>query len=90
MRVRARYGLRKDVFGKTKRAYETVFDTLNDEETEWNARKATFTASDDVEEWTNPYSKLIGQMHGWVHQMPVIVFNSGKYDLNVIKKIPDK
>ena len=52
---------------------------------------ATFTASDDDdggddEGQTNPYSKQIGQLHGWLHQMPVIGFISGKYDLNVIKQ----
>ena len=33
---------------------------------------------------TNPYKTLIGQLLGWLHQLPVIGFNSGKYDLNVI------
>ena len=35
---------------------------------------------------TNPYKTLIGQLLGWLHQLPVIGFNSGKYDLNVIKQ----
>ena len=35
---------------------------------------------------TNPYKTLIGQLLGWVHQLPVIGFNSGKYDLNVVKQ----
>ena len=35
---------------------------------------------------TKPYKTLIGQMLGWLHQLPVIGFNSGKYDLNVIKQ----
>ena len=35
---------------------------------------------------TNPYKMLIGQLLGWLHQLPVIDFNSGKYDLNVIKQ----
>ena len=34
----------------------------------------------------NPYKTLIGQLLGWLHQLPVIGFNSGKYDLNVIKQ----
>ena len=29
---------------------------------------------------------MIGQLLGWLHQLPVIGFNSGKYDLNVIKQ----
>ena len=36
---------------------------------------------------TNPYKTLIGQLLGWFHQLPVIGFNSGKYDLNVIKQL---
>ena len=36
---------------------------------------------------TNPYKTLIGQLLGWLHQLPVISFNSGKYDLNVIKQL---
>ncbi len=35
---------------------------------------------------TNPYKTLIGQLLGWLHQLPVIGFNSGKYDLNVVKQ----
>ena len=35
---------------------------------------------------TNPYKTLIGQLLGWLHQLPVIGFNSGKYGLNVIKQ----
>ena len=35
---------------------------------------------------TNPYKTLIGQLLGWLHQLPVIGFNSGKYDMNVIKQ----
>ncbi len=30
---------------------------------------------------------MIGQLLGWLHQLPVIGFNSGKYDLNVIKQL---
>ena len=28
----------------------------------------------------------MGQLYGWMHQFPVIGFNSGKYDLNAIKQ----
>ena len=35
---------------------------------------------------TNPYNILIGQLLGWLHQLPVIGFNSRKYDMNVIKQ----
>ena len=36
---------------------------------------------------TSPYKTLIGQLLGWLHQLPVIGFNSRKYDLNVIKQL---
>ena len=41
---------------------------------------------------TNPYKTLIGQLLGWLHQLPVIGFNSVKYGLNVIKQffVPSK
>ena len=35
---------------------------------------------------TNQYKTLIGQLLGWLHQLPVIGLNSGKYDLNVVKQ----
>ena len=28
----------------------------------------------------------MGQLYGWMHQLPVIGFNSGKYDINAIKQ----
>ena len=30
----------------------------------------------------------MGILYGWLHQLPVIGFNSGKYDLNAIKPMP--
>ena len=35
---------------------------------------------------TNPYKTLIGQLLGWLHQLPVIGFNSESMILNVIKQ----
>ena len=34
----------------------------------------------------NHFKTLFGQLFGWLHQLPVIGFNSGKYDINVIKR----
>ena len=45
---------------------------------------------DELEMWEvkiNPYKTLVGQLLGWLHHLPVIGFNSGKYDLNVIKQL---
>ena len=33
----------------------------------------------------NPYETLEKQLQAWLHQLPVIGFNSGHYDLNVVK-----
>ena len=35
---------------------------------------------------TNPFNTLMGQLFGWLQQLPVIGFDSGKYDINVIKR----
>ena len=35
---------------------------------------------------TNPYKTLLGQLYGWLLQLPVIGFNWGKYDLNAMKQ----
>ena len=34
----------------------------------------------------NPYKTLENQLQVWLHQLPVVGFNSGRYDLNAIKK----
>ena len=60
-------------------SYEYVLDEL----------KARIKASDEEEEEeseTNPYEKLVQQLCTWLHQLPAIGFNSGHYDLNVVKK----
>ena len=36
---------------------------------------------------TTPCKTLIGQLLSWLYQLPVIGFNSGKYDMNVIKQL---
>ena len=62
------------------------------DEVEREAPKEAESKQEDDEEVdmvntkTNPYKTLIGQLLGWLHQLPVIGFNSGKYDLNVVKQ----
>ena len=34
----------------------------------------------------NPYETIEKQLQAWLHQLPVLGFNSGRYDLNAIKK----
>ena len=68
--------VRKDVWDEAERKAPREDDSkLEDEE-----------AVEMEESKTNPYNTLIGQLLGWLHQLPVIGFNSGRYDLNVIKQ----
>ena len=56
--------------------------------TNWDEQEETARSATDKEARpaTNPYKTLMGQLYGWMHQLPVIGFNSGKYDLNAIKQ----
>ena len=40
----------------------------------------------DKKKLTNPFKTLMGQLFGWL-QLPVIGFDSEKYDINVIKRL---
>ena len=64
-------------------SYKRVFVELRKRKNEWN--KATLYKSED-EKKNNPYEKHIQQLCSWLRQLPVIGFNSGRYDLNVVKK----
>ena len=78
-------------------SYDNVLNELEVRKEAWDeaereALKEAESKQEDEEEVemeevnTNPYKTLIGQLLGWLHQLPVIVFNSGKCDLNVIKQ----
>ena len=78
-------------------SYDNVLNELEVRKEAWDdaerkAIKEDESKQEDDEEVemeevkTNPYKTLIGQLLGWLHQLPVIGFNSGKYDLNVIKQ----
>ena len=76
-------------------SYDNVLNEIRKEawdEAEREAPKEAESKQEDDEEVdmgntkTNPYKTLIGQLLGWLHQLPVIGFNSGKYDLNVVKQ----
>ena len=78
-------------------SYDNVLNELEVRKEAWDeaerkAFKEDESKQEDDEEAemeavkTNPYKTLIGQLLGWVHQLPVIGFNSGKYDLNVVKQ----
>ena len=81
-------------FESLKPSYESVLNELEVRKDAWDEAERKAPREDDskleeveVEESkTNPYKTLIGQLLGWLHQLPVIGFNSGRYDLNVIKQ----
>ena len=75
-------------------SYDNVLNELEVRKDAWDEAERKAPREDDskledaeeVESKTNPYKTLIGQLLGWLHQLPVIGFNSGRYDLNVIKQ----
>ena len=73
---------------KIKDSYENVLEQLAEELTKWDEREeaARLATDKDSRPATNPYKTLMGQLYGWMRQLPVIGFNSGKYDLNAIKQ----
>ena len=77
-----------DAAYKIKYSYEDVLEQLAEALTNWDEREEAARSAVDKESRpaTNLYKKLMGQLYGWMHQFPVIGFNSGKYDLNAIKQ----
>ena len=73
----AAYDLLKPSYGSVLNELEARKEAWDDAESEANAEENSKT---------NPFNTLAGQLHGWLHQLPVIGFNSGKYDLNMIKR----
>ena len=78
-------------------SYDNVLNELEVRKDAWDEAERKAPKEDDSkpeddeevemeESKTNPYKTLIGQLLGWLHQSPVIGFNSGRYDLNVIKQ----
>ena len=80
-------------FESLKPSYESVHDKLKMLKEEWDSAEEDCGLEEAENEdevagknRTNPFNTLAGQLHGWLHQLPVIGFNSGKYDLNMIKR----
>ena len=66
-------------------SYKDVLDKLKEQASMLD--EVTATAHDDDEngkKTVNPYKTLEKQMQTWLHQLPVLGFNSCKYDLNTI------
>ena len=84
-------------FGMLMPSYDNVLNELEVRKDAWDEAERKAPKEDDSkpeddeevemeESKTNPHKTLIGQLLGWLHQLPVIGFNSGRYDLNVIKQ----
>ena len=88
-------------FDLLKPRYKHVFDQLMELQTSWdkvtsgNSEEVDEEGEEEEEEeeeeglgslLKSPYSILTDQLLVWLHQMPVIGFNSGRYDLNTIKQ----
>ena len=69
-------------YDSLKPSYGSVLNELEARKEAWDDAESEANAEDK----TNPFNTLAGQLHGWLHQLPVIGFNSGKYDLNTIKR----
>ena len=72
-------------------AYESLLPLYADVLADLKTRKEAWDEEEEEDEnekesKTNPFNTLAGQLLGWLRQLPVVGFNSGKYDLNVVKK----
>ena len=70
-------------------SYADVLDQLKARKESWDDAESeanTEEEENEKESKTNPFNTLAGQLLGWLRQLPVVGFNSGKYDLNVVKK----
>ena len=77
-------------YDSIKDSYENVLEQLAEAMTQWDEQEETARAVNDEKKKSrrtkNPYNKLMGQLYGWMRQLPVIGFNSSTYDLNAIKQ----
>ena len=80
-------------FESLKPSYESVLDKLKMLKEEWDSAEEECGLEEAENEdevagknRTNPFKKLLDQLFSWLHQLPVIGFNSGKYDLKMIKR----
>ena len=73
-------------YDNIKDSYEDVLEQLAEALTTWNEREEAAQSATDKKSRpaNNPYKTVMGHLYGWMHQLPIIGFNSGKYDLNAI------
>ena len=73
-------------------SYVDVLADLDARKHAWEEETKEADEGDEEEEaengkkTVNPYKTLENQLQVWLHQLPVVGFNSGRYDLNAIKK----
>ena len=67
-------------------ARKHAWDEEEEEEEEAEEEEAEEEEAENGNKTVNPYETLEKQLQTWLHQLPVIGFNSGRYDLNAIKK----
>ena len=73
-------------------SYVDVLADLDARKHAWEEETKEAEEEDEEEEaengkkTVNPYKTLENQLQVWLHQLPVVGFNSGRYDLNAIKK----
>ena len=70
-------------------AYESLLTLYADVLEELKTRKEAWDEEEEEEDGkktVNPCKTLEKQLQTWLRQLPVIGFNSGHYDLNVVKK----
>ena len=70
-----------------KNSYEDVLARLVKARSKWDETLRNAQSPDDEEsrQPSNPCKTLMKQLHDWLHKLPVIGFNSGKYDLNAVR-----
>ena len=80
-------------FESLKPSYESVLNELEARKEAWDSAEEECGLEEAENEYevarknrTNPFKKLLDQLFSWLRQLPVIGFNSGKYDLNMIKR----
>ena len=73
-------------------SYVDVLADLDARKHAWEEETKEAEEEDEEEEaengkkTVNPYKTLENQLQVWLHQLPVVGFNSGRYDLNAINK----
>ena len=68
-------------------SYKDFLDNLKEQASVWDKVAASAHDEDgNGKKTVNPYKTLEKQLQTWLHQLPVLGFNSGKYDLNTIKR----